>query len=260
MNFKFTDRTSSFIFGEENCEPFRVFLYNRPPGALDRLILYHIPSGRFGDKVLSAKKPTGPKPLAKAVQKQVQALLQDGRIMEGLYTQTLHWEKGWLTGLHSQVFQLSLLILQLATSIQKGAALLQFLGTHQIWTVILACGNRQTQGKRLAFCFMSSLWLGRTLWMKMIFLPTTAMHSLNAIKKTQHAQHQITVKQVVVTDNVLDFDQFEFDDTLLSQNKHPHAIDIQEQSSLSPLPLGDTHAVMMCLTWILIYMSFSCSC
>ena len=36
INFKFTDRMSSFIFGEQNCEPFRIFLYNRPPNAIDR--------------------------------------------------------------------------------------------------------------------------------------------------------------------------------------------------------------------------------
>ena len=51
-------------------------------------------------------------------------------------------------------------------------------------------------------------------------------------QKTQHAQPQLTVKQVqpqltvkqvVVTDNVLDFDQFEFGGTLLSQNNHLHA-------------------------------------
>ena len=40
-------------------------------------------------------------------------------------------------------------------------------------------------------------------------------------KNTAHTQPQITAKQVVVTDNVIDFDQFGFDDILLGQNKHP---------------------------------------
>jgi hypothetical protein len=89
INFKFTDRQSSFIFGEENCEPFRIFLYNRPPNAIDRLFLYHMPSARFGEKVLlSAAKQIGPKVLAKSVQNEVESLVAGGFIMEGLYTNT----------------------------------------------------------------------------------------------------------------------------------------------------------------------------
>ena len=90
------------------------------------------------------------------------------------------------------------------------------------------------------------LYVESLTWKDIVDEDAFLTHYRNAFpecnKKTHHAQPQITVKQVVVTDNVIDFDQFEFDDILLGQNKHPHAIDIQEKPSLSPLPLGDTQA------------------
>jgi hypothetical protein len=90
INFKFTDRMSSFIFGEQNCEPFRIFLYNRPPNAIDRFFLYHMHSARFGEKILlAAAKQIGPKVLAKAVQNKVRSLVAGGYVMDGLYTNTL---------------------------------------------------------------------------------------------------------------------------------------------------------------------------
>ena len=41
INFKFTDRMPSVIFGEQSYEPFRMFLYNiyRPPNRIDRVFV-----------------------------------------------------------------------------------------------------------------------------------------------------------------------------------------------------------------------------
>jgi len=242
VNFKFTDRMSSFIFGEENCEPFRVFLYNRPPGALNRFFLYHIPSGRFGDNVLlSAKKPIGPKPLAKAVQKQVQTLLQDGRIMEGLYTNT-SLRKGLTDRLALAGVPTVLVDLAVGHFNSKGGSTSSVFGDTPNLNSYLSLWKQTNTRKKIGLL----LYVESLTWKDIVDEDAFLTHYRNAFpecnKKTHHAQPQITVKQVVVTDNVIDFDQFEFDDILLGQNKHPHAIDIQEKPSLSPLPLGDTHA------------------
>ena len=132
-----------------------MFLYNRPPGALDRFFLYHIPSGRFGDNVLlSAKKPIGPKPLAKAVQKQVQTLLQDGRIMEGLYTNT-SLRKGLTDRLALAGVPTVLVDLAVGHFNSKGGSTSSVFGDTPNLNSYLSLWKQTNTRKR--FCFMSSL-------------------------------------------------------------------------------------------------------
>ena len=88
-NFNFLDRLSSFIFGQEYCEPFRIFLRNRPPNAIARFFLYALPSARFEDKFwLSANKPIGPKELGKAVSREIASMVFEGLVPHGMYTNT----------------------------------------------------------------------------------------------------------------------------------------------------------------------------
>jgi hypothetical protein len=88
-NFNFLDRESSFIFSQKYCDPFRIFLYNRPQNAINRFFLYHQPSARFGNKILLAQsKPIGPKPLAQAVKLEIAGLVADGLIASGIYSNT----------------------------------------------------------------------------------------------------------------------------------------------------------------------------
>ena len=64
-NFNFIDREALFILGEGYCKPFRIFLYKRPPNAIDRFFLYDTPRARFEQTIwLSAAKPIGPRPLS----------------------------------------------------------------------------------------------------------------------------------------------------------------------------------------------------
>ena len=75
-NFKFIDREGAFILGEEFCEPFRIFLYKRPPNAIDRFFLYDAPSARFEHDIwLSAAKPIGPRPLSLAVGSEISSMI-----------------------------------------------------------------------------------------------------------------------------------------------------------------------------------------
>jgi hypothetical protein len=88
-NFNFLDRESSFIFSEEFCDPFRIFLFRRPPNAINRFFLYSLPTARFDDQFwLSHSKPIGPKPLASSVKKEVRALIDEGLIATGTYSNT----------------------------------------------------------------------------------------------------------------------------------------------------------------------------
>jgi len=88
-NFNFLDRESSFIFSQKYCDPFRIFMYYRPPSAIDRFFLYHQPSARFGNGILlSQSKPIGPKPLAQAVKVEITSLVSDGLIPSGIYSNT----------------------------------------------------------------------------------------------------------------------------------------------------------------------------
>ena len=88
-NFNFIDREASFILGEEYCEPFRIFLYKRPPNAIDRFFLYDTPSARFEQTIwLSAAKPIGPRPLSLAVGNEIASMISEGIVADGNYSNT----------------------------------------------------------------------------------------------------------------------------------------------------------------------------
>ena len=88
-NFKFIDREGAFILGEEFCEPFRIFLYKRPPNAIDRFFLYDAPSARFEHDIwLSAAKPIGPRPLSLAVGNEISSMISEGIVADGNYSNT----------------------------------------------------------------------------------------------------------------------------------------------------------------------------
>jgi len=88
-NFNFIDREASFILGEEYCEPFRIFLYKRPPNAIDRFFLYDTPSARFEHTIwLSAAKPIGPRPLSLAVGNEIASMISEGIVADGNYSNT----------------------------------------------------------------------------------------------------------------------------------------------------------------------------
>ena len=234
INFKFTDRMSSFIFGEQNCEPFRIFLYNRPPNAIGRFFLYHMPSARFGDKILlAAAKQIGPKVLAKAVQNEVRSLVAGGYVMDGLYTNT---------------------------SLRKG--LTDRLALAGVPTVLvdLAVGHFNSKSGRTSSVFQDtpnlntylSLWKQTNTRKKIGLLLFDLKLSWKDIAddddffkcyqkafphegspKIQHDHlPHILKNHNAANDNILDLDAFNFDDSLLSQ-----PINVVDTSNVpSPLP------------------------
>ena len=177
-NFNFLDRLSSFIFGQEYCEPFRIFLRNRPPNAIARFFLYALPSARFEDKFwLSANKPIGPKELGKAVSREIASMVFEGLVPHGMYTNT-SLKKGLADRLGYARVPPVLIDLAVGHFSSKNGQASSTFPLHRISLLIWACGSKQSPEKKLPCSYILMNLLGMRYTMKTIFLKRTQTSSL----------------------------------------------------------------------------------